>query len=65
VKGKGFVLIFSPKPVEILTAVGLCAVLCGAVLMFRQRKIRLDAAMQGRSSKEAIVSTEATNRFSG
>src|SRR5271168_2069977 len=28
VKGKGFVLIFSPNPVEILTAAGLCALLC-------------------------------------
>src|SRR5712675_2534596 len=29
VKGRGFVLIFSPKPVEILIALGLCALLCG------------------------------------
>src|ERR1700722_10019128 len=27
VKGRGFVLIFSPKPGEVLTAVGLCALL--------------------------------------
>src|SRR5690242_8259805 len=32
VKGRGFVLIFSPKPVEILIALGLCALLCGVVM---------------------------------
>lgn len=38
VKGKGFVLIFSPNPKEILTAVISCAVLCGIVLTLRQRR---------------------------
>src|SRR5689334_18526753 len=28
VKGRGFVLIFSPQPLEVLTALGLCALLC-------------------------------------
>jgi len=37
VKGRGFVLIFSPKPVEILAAAGLCAVLCGTVFVLKQR----------------------------
>src|SRR2546423_13689524 len=32
VKGKGFILIFSPRPMEILVAVGLCALLCVMVL---------------------------------
>src|SRR5580658_4913512 len=32
VKGRGFVLIFSPKPMELLAAAGLCALLCGTVL---------------------------------
>jgi hypothetical protein len=36
VKGKGFVLIFSPNPVEILTAVGLCALLCGTVFFLKR-----------------------------
>src|SRR5215510_10211522 len=36
VKGKGFVLIFSPKPSEIIIAVGLCLVLCGIVLMAKR-----------------------------
>ena len=31
VKGKDFLLIFSPKPLEILTATGLCALFCGTV----------------------------------
>jgi hypothetical protein len=37
VKGRGFVLIFSPKPAEILAAAGLCAVLCGTVFALKQR----------------------------
>jgi hypothetical protein len=31
VKGKGFILIFSPNPNEILLAVGLCALFCAIV----------------------------------
>jgi len=38
VKGKGFFLIFSPRPVEILIAASLCALLCVAVLSLRKRK---------------------------
>jgi hypothetical protein len=38
VKGKNFVLIFSPNPVEILAAVGLCALLCGAVFFLKRQK---------------------------
>jgi hypothetical protein len=36
VKGKGFVLIFSPKPTEILAAAGLCALLCGTVMFLKR-----------------------------
>ncbi len=36
VKGKGFLLIFSPIPAETLTAVGLCALLCGAVFFLKR-----------------------------
>jgi hypothetical protein len=35
VKGKGFVLVFSPHPIEVLTAVGLCAALCTVVALLR------------------------------
>ena len=38
VKGKGFFLIFSPQPGEILSAVGLCALLCGAVALLKRRQ---------------------------
>ena len=37
VKGKGFVLIFSPEPREIALAVGLCALLCAAVTLLQRR----------------------------
>jgi hypothetical protein len=40
VKGKGFVLIFSPKPGEVLTALGLCALLCAVVVVLRRRAQR-------------------------
>src|SRR5262249_20571079 len=36
VKGKGFVLIFSPKPYEIIIAIGLCLVLCGIVILIKR-----------------------------
>jgi hypothetical protein len=37
VKGKGFVLVFSPRLDEVLTAVALCALLCGVVAVLRPR----------------------------
>jgi hypothetical protein len=37
VKGKGFILIFSPKLEEIGIAVGLCLVLCAAVAVLKRR----------------------------
>ncbi|HWF20327.1 MAG TPA: hypothetical protein VG754_13740 [Verrucomicrobiae bacterium] len=37
VKDKGFVLIFSPKPVEIAIAAALCALLCGTVFILKRR----------------------------
>ena len=37
VKGRGFVLIFSPNPFEILAALGLCALLCLTVLRLQRR----------------------------
>src|SRR5437667_8439546 len=37
VKGRGFVLIFSPKPGEILTAAGLCGLLGGVVIGVKLR----------------------------
>lgn len=38
VKGKGFILIFSPNLDEILIAVGLCAVLCVTVAVLKRRQ---------------------------
>src|ERR1700694_3256146 len=38
VKGRGFVLIFSPQPREILLAVALCALLGGLVIFLRRRQ---------------------------
>ena len=43
VKGRGFVLIFSPQPGEIILALGLCAALCAIVLLLR-RSTRVSAA---------------------
>ncbi|HWY75650.1 MAG TPA: hypothetical protein VN281_08530 [Verrucomicrobiae bacterium] len=40
VKGRGFVLVFSPRPGEVLTAVALCAGLCGAVALLKRRSIQ-------------------------
>jgi hypothetical protein len=37
VKGKGFVLIFSPDPKEIFLALGLCALLCAGVFALKSR----------------------------
>ena len=37
VKGKGFVLIFSPHPAEIFVALALCVALCGLVLRLRRK----------------------------
>ncbi len=37
VKNHGFVLIFSPKPFEILLGAGLCALLCIGVFLARHR----------------------------
>jgi hypothetical protein len=36
VKGKGFILIFSPNPNEILLAIGLCALFCGSVWLVKR-----------------------------
>ena len=39
VKGKGFVLIFSPNLKEIAAAAGLCAALCALVAMLKRRRM--------------------------
>ena len=46
VKGRGFFLIFSPNPEEILIAVGLCAVLSGAVAVLKRRRSATEVATQ-------------------
>jgi uncharacterized membrane protein len=61
VKGKNFVLIFSPDPREILAAVVLCAVLCATVLVLRKRRERL-ASENIRFKTDASVATESRNR---
>ena len=38
VKGKGFVLIFSPRPAETLAAAALCALLCLLVAFLKRRR---------------------------
>ena len=47
VKGKGFVLIFSPDPKEILIAVALCALLCGTVAVLKRRQQNANGALNG------------------
>jgi len=37
VKGHGFILIFSPRPDEILAAAGLCALLCAVIAVLKRR----------------------------
>ncbi|HXD01398.1 MAG TPA: hypothetical protein VN048_18815 [Verrucomicrobiae bacterium] len=46
VKGRGFILVFSPKPLEILLGTGLCALLCVTVF-FAKRLARLQRSMAG------------------
>ena len=46
VKGRGFFLIFSPNPDEILIAVGLCALLCGTVALLKRRRSATGAPAQ-------------------
>lgn len=46
VKGKGFFLIFSPNLDEILIAVGLCALLCGAVALLKRRRSATEVETQ-------------------
>ena len=40
VKGKGFILIFSPDMRETALAIGLCAALCGTVALLKRMKRR-------------------------
>ena len=46
VKGKGFILIFSPNLDEILIAVGLCAVLCVLVALLKRRRSATDVSTE-------------------
>jgi hypothetical protein len=56
VKGKGFILIFSPRPKEIGIAVAICASLCVVVLIVRGRKRRFEAAQCDLENKVAVSS---------
>jgi hypothetical protein len=53
VKGKGFILIFSPDPKEILIAIGCCALLCGFVWAVKRN------GRVARSSKFQVPSSKA------
>jgi hypothetical protein len=55
VKGRGFFLVFSPKPVEIAIAAGLCAILCVVVLTLRRRRKRLEAEERDSKSEVAVA----------
>jgi hypothetical protein len=44
VKGRGFILIFSPQPREILLALGLCGILCVVVAALKHRAGRIGCA---------------------
>ena len=59
VKGRGFILIFSPKPMEIGIAVAICATLCILVILLRRWKRRV-AALEMKN--EMPVSADAGNR---
>ena|SRR5438045_3489668 len=48
VKGRGFVLIFSPNIEEILVAIGLCAVLCCVVALLKRRRSATDVSAPAR-----------------
>lgn len=47
VKGKGFILIFSPDPKEILIAVGFCMALCVIVALLKRRQQAANGAFAG------------------
>src|SRR2546423_10140537 len=47
VKGKGFVLIFSPDPKEILLAGGLCVLLCATAALLKKRQQNPSGAFAG------------------
>ena len=40
VKDRGFILVFSPQPMEIAAAVGLCLAFCGLVALAKQSLFR-------------------------
>jgi hypothetical protein len=45
VKGKGFILIFSPEPREIALALALCGMLCGVVWVLKRRQAMIIIAV--------------------
>ena len=46
VKGRGFILVFSPKLAEIVIAAALCALLIGTVALLRRHRNQADAVSQ-------------------
>jgi hypothetical protein len=57
VKGKGFVLIFSPNPMEILVAVGICVALCGTVFVLKRMGVA-EACSMAKDLGEVVGSDE-------
>src|SRR5215468_1539633 len=62
VKGKGFILIFSPKPGEIGIGAGLCALLCIFAILLRRRTRRIDGVVESAVRNETPAPTSALNR---
>jgi hypothetical protein len=54
VKGRGFVLIFSPKPLEILLGTALCALLCVTVFLAKRRARRQGAVAALSADRTAV-----------
>jgi hypothetical protein len=46
VKGKGFILIFSPKVEEIGIAIGFCMMLCVTVAVLKRRSLKIGTPVQ-------------------
>jgi len=49
VKGRGFILVFSPQLAEIVIAAALCALLIGTVALLRRHRNQADAVSQAAS----------------
>src|SRR5215475_10694558 len=62
VKNKGFIMIFSPKAMEIGIGAGLCALLCIVAILLRRRKRQIDGVVESADRNETPAPTSAVNR---